>query len=384
MSKRNSEFLGLTLRDNEEFISTEEDAENFEKIDEEAKRLAGGIFCTAKTASEQAAGGQSTVHKITRPEKKSPFLVFRPGADFNAADTVKIDGAQVSVKAIGSGKSGFDGVWKKDVTTIGFYDESGAVFYILAAKDIIDLSAENTTSGTLPVSKGGTGAMTAQDALTNLGITVAASVINYLEGLKSNAQQQIDGKAPKTHSHTAENITSGTIPVERGGTGATTAKQARANLDAASASEMNDYAHAVSKRFEANADSMIQLSNQVNQQRVLIKELDTYAKKIDASISGRFVRETHTLCTGKTIEAGQNLSLSITLSKDGYIPIGIVGQHHDGSYATFAMIQNLYLDSVASGRGTVNCIVKNIHSSATIGKTGDLYSLSVDILWVKA
>ena len=380
MSKRNSEFLGLTLRDNDEFISTEEDAKNFEKIDEEAKRLAGGIFCTAGIASEQAAGGQSTVHKITRPEKKSPFLVFRPGADFNAADTVKIDGAQVSVKAIGSGKSGFDGVWKKDVTTIGFYDESGAVFYILAAKDIIDLSAENTTSGTLPVSKGGTGAMTAQDALTNLGITVAASVINYLQGLKSNAQQQIDGKAPKTHSHTAENIASGTLTVERGGTGAATADKARTNLGAASASELNEFKETVNNQFYSNKISRDQLENSIYTQRDRITALDAYAKNIDKSISGRFVTTRDTICTGQEIAAGDILSLSVDISKDGYIPLGIVGYNTDGNWCTFASMSEMYLGSgTQTGKAVVKVIVKNHEASHKISA----FTLQVFILWVK-
>lgn len=39
--------------------------------------------------------------------------------------------------------------------------------------------------------------------------------------------------APKSHSHAAGDITSGTLPVARGGTGATTAANARTNLDAA-------------------------------------------------------------------------------------------------------------------------------------------------------
>ena len=61
-------------------------------------------------------------------------------------------------------------------------------------------------SGTLPISQGGTGATTAEDALTNIGA------------------------AASSHTHPASDITSGTLPIERGGTGATTASSAIINL----------------------------------------------------------------------------------------------------------------------------------------------------------
>ena len=58
-------------------------------------------------------------------------------------------------------------------------------------------SAANITSGTLTIARGGTGATTAADARSNLGAAAAE------------------------HNHSAANITSGTLPVSRGGTGAT-------------------------------------------------------------------------------------------------------------------------------------------------------------------
>ena len=73
-------------------------------------------------------------------------------------------------------------------------------------------SAADVTSGTLSadrlptvsVAKGGTGATTAAQARTNLGIT-AANI----------------GAAASSHNHSAANITSGTLAVARGGTGVT-------------------------------------------------------------------------------------------------------------------------------------------------------------------
>lgn len=82
-------------------------------------------------------------------------------------------------------------------------------------------SAADITSGTLPIARGGTGATTAANARTNLGITPANI-----------------GAAPEEHNHAATDITSGTlnsarlptVPVTKGGTGATTVAQAQINL----------------------------------------------------------------------------------------------------------------------------------------------------------
>lgn len=76
-------------------------------------------------------------------------------------------------------------------------------------------------SEVVPVTNGGTGATSAANARTNLGIT-----------------PENIGAADENHKHSAADITSGTMSVSRlptitvakGGTGATTAAQARVNL----------------------------------------------------------------------------------------------------------------------------------------------------------
>ncbi len=66
-----------------------------------------------------------------------------------------------------------------------------------------------TGGGTVPITKGGTGATTAAGALTNLGA------------------------APAVHAHAADNITSGVLPVARGGTGASALTAGRAVVTSA-------------------------------------------------------------------------------------------------------------------------------------------------------
>ncbi len=79
-------------------------------------------------------------------------------------------------------------------------------------------------------------------------LTATATELNYMDGVTSNVQTQLDGKAASSHNHSASNITSGTlssdrlptVPVAKGGTGATTAAAALTNLGiTATAAELN-------------------------------------------------------------------------------------------------------------------------------------------------
>ena len=68
-----------------------------------------------------------------------------------------------------------------------------------------DLTPEATTAsdlndlqGTLAINKGGTGATTAAGALTKLGITATATELNYVDGVTSAIQTQLNGKLSTT------------------------------------------------------------------------------------------------------------------------------------------------------------------------------------------
>lgn len=66
--------------------------------------------------------------------------------------------------------------------------------------------------------------------LSSFGITATAAELNYVDGVTSNVQTQLNGKAASSHNHDAGNITSGTLPIARGGTGATTVDGVLTNL----------------------------------------------------------------------------------------------------------------------------------------------------------
>lgn len=82
-----------------------------------------------------------------------------------------------------------------------------------SADDVFKNESRPGVTGTLPVSRGGTGATGAATARSNLGITPGNI-----------------GAAKSSHNHSASNITSGTLPIARGGTGAGTASAARTAL----------------------------------------------------------------------------------------------------------------------------------------------------------
>ena len=59
-----------------------------------------------------------------------------------------------------------------------------------------------TTKKAVTIAQGGTGASSAAQAISNLGITATAAELNYCDGVTSNIQTQLDSKAPFSHTHT--------------------------------------------------------------------------------------------------------------------------------------------------------------------------------------
>ena len=80
----------------------------------------------------------------------------------------------------------------------------------LVAGSNIDISHEEA-SGHVTIS--------ATYTLSSLGVTATADELNYVDGVTSNIQGQLDDKADAEHSHDASDITSGTLGTARGGTG---------------------------------------------------------------------------------------------------------------------------------------------------------------------
>ena len=94
-------------------------------------------------------------------------------------------------------------------------------------------ATSDITSGTLPIARGGTNATSASNALSNLGGVPTTRTINS-KALSSNITLDASdvGAAENSHSHSTSDITSGTLPIARGGTNAVSASEALTNLGA--------------------------------------------------------------------------------------------------------------------------------------------------------
>ena len=82
-------------------------------------------------------------------------------------------------------------------------------------------------------------------------------LLGFVDGATSNIQEQLNLKAESSHTHDVSDITSGTLSIENGGTGATDAETARANLGVAAENHVHSY-----KDIESVA--AIMLANQGN------------------------------------------------------------------------------------------------------------------------
>lgn len=161
----------------------------------------------------------------------------------NTAATATLNVNSTGAKSIvWGGSTSVASSWAAGETCLFAYDGTNWVL-LKAVTDV----AWSDISGANPISKGGTGATTAAQALTNLGAAADdhTHTITDLNGTLSIAKGGTGattasgalanlGAAASGHTHalTASSIT-GTLPISKGGTGATTAAAARTALGCA-------------------------------------------------------------------------------------------------------------------------------------------------------
>lgn len=68
-----------------------------------------------------------------------------------------------------------------------------------------------------------------ETTLASLGITATAEELNYMDGVTSNVQTQLNGKAATSHNHNASNINAGTLDIARIPTGTSASTVALGN-----------------------------------------------------------------------------------------------------------------------------------------------------------
>ncbi len=98
-----------------------------------------------------------------------------------------------------------------------------------SAYSISTVNAANITENQLAISQGGTGAVSADAARTNLGLVIGTDVQAQDDDLEDLADGTLSGTKVGTGIN-ADNISDGTLAIVQGGTGANTATDARTSL----------------------------------------------------------------------------------------------------------------------------------------------------------
>ena len=141
-------------------------------------------------------------------------------------------------------KLGADDIVAGSNVQISHDEESGHI--TISATDTKDTNTTYTLSksGSTITLKGSDGSETSvTDAnttysLSSFGVTATAIELNYMDGVTSNVQTQLNGKAASSHKHSTTDITSGTLGTSRGGTGITSNPSMLVNLGSTSAANV--------------------------------------------------------------------------------------------------------------------------------------------------
>ena len=217
-----------------------------------ASDVTSGTFATARIPNLSATkitsgtlpvsrGGTGNTSVDTTPTSGSTKMVTSGGVYTALSTKAEVSAIPTKTSQL-TNDSGFK---TTDNNTTYSLSKSGSTITLTGS----DGSTTSVTDSNTTYNLGSFGVTATAAELNTLdGITASVTELNYVDGVTSNIQTQLNNKAASSHNHAASNITSGTlnsdrlptVPIAKGGTGATTAAGALTNLGiTATATELN-------------------------------------------------------------------------------------------------------------------------------------------------
>lgn len=183
--------LSSTVADNETLAATPKAVKSAYDLANTAKTTADSKQAAITGAATTITGSNLTASRALVSDANGKVAV----SAVTSTELGYLDGVTSAIQTQLNGKAstshGTHVTYGTSASALGT-SSAGTATTVSRSDHVHALPALTSCTGTLTVAKGGTGATTAAGALTNLGLTATAAELNYMDGVTSNVQTQLN------------------------------------------------------------------------------------------------------------------------------------------------------------------------------------------------